>query len=234
MSFRPGETFRPYPSFGPPMPAPKIRHPNRPPCTTPSKTLYIRNLNEKIKVPVLTKALQAVFETYGPILEIRARHSIQMRGQAFITYASLSDSVKAHDEVQGFLLFAKPMFIEYARTQSEASVVDEGGDLSAFRAQRVEEREMRRERVAARVVEEVPNKILFLQGLPRDVRAADIESVFAAYAGFVEVRWVAVKPDVAFVEFETDAHAGAAKLALGSQWSAGEGLEPATISFAKH
>ncbi|KAJ2480228.1 hypothetical protein IWW56_002594 [Coemansia sp. RSA 2131] len=233
-TFRPADTFRPYIPYGPPVPAPapKIRHPNRPPCTTPGKTLYIRNLNEKTKLPVLTAALQAVFETYGPVLEIRARHSIQMRGQAFIIYESLSSAERAHAEVQGFLLFDKPMFIEYARSASEATVANEGGDLAEFRARRLEEREERAHRVVPEI--EVPNKILFLQGLPPNVRVADIEHTFGAHAGFVEVRWVAVKPDVAFVEFVSDAHAGAAKSALGSLWLADEGMVPATVSFARH
>ncbi|KAJ2363710.1 hypothetical protein H4S02_005026, partial [Coemansia sp. RSA 2611] len=171
--------------------APKIRHPNRAPCTTPSKTLYIRNLNEKIKIPVLTTALRALFETYGAVVEIRARHSIRMRGQAFITFAHQDDATRAHGEVQGFLLFGKPMFIEYARMPAEVTVLAEGGDVAAFRRERVEAREQQK---PAAAVEE-PNKILFLQGLSKDVRVEEIEQTFGAHAGFVEVRWVAVKPD---------------------------------------
>ncbi|KAJ2709071.1 hypothetical protein H4R19_004436, partial [Coemansia spiralis] len=93
-------------AYGPPPgSAPKIRHPNRPPCTTPSKTLYIRNLSEKTKVPALTEALRALFEMYGEIVEIRARHSVRMRGQAFITFKELDAATRAHGEVQGFMLF---------------------------------------------------------------------------------------------------------------------------------
>ncbi|KAJ2616111.1 hypothetical protein H4S08_000923 [Coemansia sp. RSA 1365] len=251
MGMPPGGHAPPYAAppmrYGPP-PAKmrKIRHPNRPPCTTASKTLYIRNLNEKTKLPRLNKALRAIFETYGPIVEIRTRHSIRMRGQAFLTFEEQDDAVKAHGEVQGFVLFGKPMFIEFSRMPAEATIAKEGGDVNAFKEQRVEERERRlkeaedmRARMelaavaAAEAQAEVPNKILFLQGLPPGIEAAEIESTFAMHAGFVEVRWVSVKPDVAFVEFESDMHAGTAKAALRSEWTARPDEPPASISFAK-
>ncbi|KAJ2843558.1 hypothetical protein IWW36_005522, partial [Coemansia brasiliensis] len=209
MSFQPTESRYPPPGFMPPGPygplapppmmpvKPKIRHPNRPPCTTPSKTLYIRNLNEKIKIPVLIKALQALFETYGPILEIRARHSIRMRGQAFIVYESLDDAVKAHDEVQGFLLFTKPMFIEYSRMPSEVTIKQDGGDLEAFNEERQKQALKSKQQHEAKS-NELPNKILFLQGVPPGVEEKEIEQAFSGFQGFVEVRWVSVKPDVAF------------------------------------
>ncbi|KAJ1733019.1 hypothetical protein LPJ61_001764 [Coemansia biformis] len=233
----------------PPAKMPRIRHPNRPPCTTPSKTLYIRNLNEKTKIPALTAALRALFEMYGEIVEIRARHSIRMRGQAFITFKSQDDAAKAQGEVQGFVLFGKPMFIEFSRMPSETSVAGEGGDVAAFKQERAEAKLRREQEAQERLAQapppampappqdDVPNKILFLQGLPPGVDVGDIERTFAEHPGFVEVRWVAVKPDVAFVEYESEMHAGMARAALGSQWAAGGGdddVPPASISFARH
>ncbi|KAJ2758201.1 hypothetical protein IWQ56_006062 [Coemansia nantahalensis] len=235
--------------YGPPPGSmPKIRHPNRPPCTAPSKTLYIRNLNEKTKLPALTAALRALFEMYGEIAEIRARRSVRMRGQAFITFTELDAATRAHGEVQGFMLFGKPMFIEFSRMPAEASVAAEGGDVAAFKQERTEAR-LQREKEAlekqalppaagtampAPPQPDVPNKILFLQGLPPAVDVAALQRSFAVHPGFVEVRWVAVKPDVAFVEYESEMHAGMARVALGSQWSAGDDAPPASISFARH
>ncbi|KAJ2778039.1 hypothetical protein H4R18_004838 [Coemansia javaensis] len=236
----------------PPAKMPRLRHPNRPPCTTPSKTLYVRNLNEKTRLPVLTKALRALFEMYGEILEIRARHSVRMRGQAFVAFRELDSAVRAHGEVQGFVLFGKPMFIEFSRMPSEASVADEGGDVEAFRQQLADAKQRREKEAQERLAQaaaaggsagaaaaaaaaqhDVPNKILFLQGLPPGVDAAAIERAFAVHPGFVEARWVAVKPDVGFVEFESDAQAAFARMALGSQWAAVPDAPPAAITFAK-
>ncbi|KAI8321415.1 hypothetical protein GQ54DRAFT_261774 [Martensiomyces pterosporus] len=238
--------------------APKIRHPNRPPCTKPSKTLYIRNLNEKIKPPVLKSALEALFETYGEVLEVRVRTSVRMRGQAFIAFKQEGDAARAHSEVQGFALFEKPMFIEFARVPSDATVANEGGDVEEHKRRRIDEREKREEELEQQrrqpradapqlstaelpnkilselSTAELPNKILFLQGLPADIGAPEIEGAFKMFPGFVEVRWVSVKPDVAFVEFEADFQSGAAKASLGSQWSPRPDQPPVSVSFAKH
>ncbi|KAI9500746.1 hypothetical protein GGI25_003940 [Coemansia spiralis] len=225
---------------------PKIRHPNRPPCTIPSKTLYIRNLREKTKDSALIKALRALFETYGEIIEVRARHSIRMRGQAFIVFKNKEDAIKAHQEVQGFMLFGKPMFIEFSRAPSDATIADEGGDTEEFKQQRLVEKEQREREARDRIAQatasaaalavseaELPNKILFLQGLPADIAVPEIESTFSAYAGFVEVRWVSVKPEVAFVEYENEVQAGIARSSIGPQWVVREGLSPVAVSFAK-
>ncbi|KAJ2658396.1 hypothetical protein IWW48_004071 [Coemansia sp. RSA 1200] len=233
----------------PPMKMPRIRHPNRPPCTVPSRTLYIRNLREKVRIPILTKALRTLFETYGKVVEVRARHSIRMRGQAFIIFSNMDDAIKAHREVQGFVLFDKPMFIEFSRITSDATVAEEGGDVDEHKRKRVAEKEKRErdyqekaaqaasnqaEAAAAAALEpELPNKILFLHGLPSNVGAPEIEAAFSAYPGFVEVRWVAVKPDVAFIEYESEAHAGVARSAVGNQWAVREDQPSVSVSFAR-
>ncbi|KAJ1943508.1 hypothetical protein FBU59_002890 [Linderina macrospora] len=233
-------------------PIPRMRHPNRPPCLKPSKTLYVRNLNEKTKLPVLITALRALFQTYGQLLDVRARHSVRMRGQAFITFRSEQDAMRAHSEVQGFVLFDKPMFIEFARETADATVADEGGDLDAHKQTRIEGRKKRdelfeqRKNLPQQHIDpaiaaipqipgmELPNKILFLQNLPAAIRPEEIEEVFQIYPGFVEVRWVSVKPDVAFVEYTNEIQAGAAKDDLKSQWIRNEGETPVAISYAKH
>ncbi|KAJ1955767.1 hypothetical protein EC988_001705 [Linderina pennispora] len=226
-------------------PIARMRHPNRPPCLKPGKTLYVRNLNERKKPSALVAALRALFASYGELLDVRARHSVRMRGQAFITFKSEADAVRAHHEVQGFVLFDKPMFIEFARSPADASVKDEGGDLDAHIKSRVEGRRRRDEMFEQRrnmPVDavplipgvELPNKILFLENLPQGIRPEEIEQVFQIYPGFVEVRWVSVKPDVAFVEYTSDVQAGAAKDDLKSEWTRNEGEAPVAISYAKH
>ncbi|ORX72208.1 hypothetical protein DL89DRAFT_265829 [Linderina pennispora] len=170
-------------------PIARMRHPNRPPCLKPNKTLY------------LVAALRALFASYGELLDVRARHSVRMRGQAFITFKSEADAVRAHREVQGFRAFA--------RSPADASVKDEGGDLDAH------------------IKSRLPNKILFLENLPQGIRPEEIEQVFQIYPGFVEVRWVSVKPDVAFVEYTSDDD-------LKSEWTRNEGEAPVAISYAKH
>ncbi|KAJ2467475.1 hypothetical protein GGI02_004025 [Coemansia sp. RSA 2322] len=234
--------------YAPPLPqthVPRIRHPNRPPCVTPSKTLYLRNLNEKTNPKTVASALRALFETYGKVLDVRVRHSIRMRGQAFVVFQSEENAIKAHSEVQGFMLFGKPVFVEFSRMASDASIAEQGGDVGSYKQQRIEVRDRREQEFKERAAQaaaamamvsepELPNKILFLQGLPADVAVSELEQVFAGYAGFVEVRWVSVKPDVAFVEYQTEAQAVATKSALGSQLALRQEADaPVSISFAK-
>ncbi len=53
-----------------------------------SETLYIQNLNEKVKVDVLKSSLRALFKSYGEVLDVVAHHNLRMRGQAFVSFAS--------------------------------------------------------------------------------------------------------------------------------------------------
>ncbi|KAJ2489851.1 hypothetical protein IWW37_003619 [Coemansia sp. RSA 2050] len=232
------------PSPLPPVSIPRIRHPNRPPCTTPSKTLYLRNLSEKANPKVMATTLRALFETYGTVLDVRVRHSIRMRGQAFVVFGEQEDAARAYSEVQGFMLYGKPLFVEYSRMASDATIAQQGEDVESYKLHRIEARDRRDQEFKDRAAQasaalaaaphlELPNKILFLQGLPSDVAVSEIEQAFAGHPGFVEVRWVSVKPDVAFVEFEAEMQAGTAKAALGSQLALREGLPPASVSFAK-
>lgn len=47
----------------------------------PTQTLYINNLNEKIKKEILKKTLYSLFSQYGRIVEIVACKGIKLRGQ---------------------------------------------------------------------------------------------------------------------------------------------------------
>lgn len=46
-----------------------------------------------------------------------------------------------------------------------------------------------------------PNNILFVQHLPHDTTPEILQNLFDKYHGFKEVRMVAAKPGIAFVEF---------------------------------
>merc|ERR1711899_665861 len=61
-----------------------------------------------------------------------------------------------------------------------------------------------------------PNQILFLTNLPEETNEMMLSMLFNQFPGFKEVRLVPGRHDIAFVEFETDVQAGAAKDALQS------------------
>jgi U2 small nuclear ribonucleoprotein B'' len=96
-----------------------------PPEIPVSETLYIQNLNERIKVPstypifmtrtalnehiVMKQTLRALFKNYGEVLDVVAHGNLRMRGQAFVSFPDVEAATKAHQEVKGFPLYGKPM-----------------------------------------------------------------------------------------------------------------------------
>lgn len=94
---------------------PKVVNSSLPPC----QTIYINNLNEKIKIEDMQKALRAVFNQFGVIEDIIAMKSVQRKGQAYISFEELESAENALKSMQGFPLFQKPLRIEFAKTMSD-------------------------------------------------------------------------------------------------------------------
>ncbi|KDN48582.1 hypothetical protein RSAG8_02569, partial [Rhizoctonia solani AG-8 WAC10335] len=76
-----------------------------------------------------------------------------------------------------------------------------------------------------------PNKILFLQNLPTDVRQEQLLALFGQYPGLAEVRMIPTKKDIAFVEFVDEATSTVAKEALHNYKLDGE--NKIKITFAR-
>ncbi|POS84464.1 RNA recognition domain-containing protein, partial [Erysiphe pulchra] len=120
--------------------------------TTPNATVYVRNLEERIKPPQLREALEELFSEYGTIIDIVAKTNLKAKGQAFIVFDSVESATKAIEEVQGFELFDKPMQLAYARTRSDATVKREKGDGDEFEShkrRRLAEKDKKRAAEAA-------------------------------------------------------------------------------------
>ncbi|KAI0380449.1 RNA-binding domain-containing protein [Hypomontagnella monticulosa] len=89
-------------------------------------TVYVRNLEERVKPEPLKEALSAVFSEYGNIIDIVAKRNLKAKGQAFVVFDRPESAVQAVEEVQGFELFDKPMQLALARTRSDATVLRSG------------------------------------------------------------------------------------------------------------
>ncbi|RAL00907.1 U1A/U2B"/SNF family RNA-binding protein [Aspergillus ibericus CBS 121593] len=109
----------------------------------PNCTVYVRNLEERIKVDQLKEALDEIFSEYGTVIEIVAKTNLKAKGQAFIVFDSVDSATRAIDEINGFELFDKPMVLDYAKTRSDATVLREGGEdeLEAHKRRRGAEKE---------------------------------------------------------------------------------------------
>lgn len=85
----------------------------------PNHTIYINNLNEKIKKEELKKSLYAIFSQFGQIMDIVALKTLKMRGQAFVLFKEIASATNALRTMQGFPFYDKPMRIQYAKGDSD-------------------------------------------------------------------------------------------------------------------
>ena len=92
----------------------------------PCETLYIKNLNEKIKIDELKEALNKEFSQYGEIIEIRVRNTIRLKGQAFISFKTKEQSSKAKKNLNDKLFLNKKLIIEFAKTPSDSILLLQG------------------------------------------------------------------------------------------------------------
>ncbi|KAG6919648.1 hypothetical protein DXG01_003512 [Tephrocybe rancida] len=225
------------------------------------ETLYIQNLNEKIKTDVLKASLKGLFKSYGEVLDVVAHSNLRMRGQAFVSFASKDSAQRALKDVQRFPLYSKPMQISFARTRSDAVVKKVDGDnYESHKARRDDHKKttrytnplkqkFRAKRMAAEIDGAAaapapkrpnvqmpdeylpPNKILFLQNLPESVTKDQLMALFSQYPNLHEVRLIPTKKDIAFVEFIDEGSAGVAKDALHNYKLDGE--NKIKITFAR-
>jgi len=207
----------------------------------PNHTIYINNLNEKIKKDELKKSLYAIFSQFGEIMDIVALKTLKMRGQAFVVFKEIPSASKALQSMQGFPFYDKPMRIQYSKSDSDIVSKMKGTFVerpkTALKKQ-LENQESKKERkrrlLAEKKVQDIvgaanlniqlppqresgiapPNKILFCTNLPLETNETMLQMLFNQFPGFKEVRLVPGRSDIAFIEFETEPQSSAAKDAL--------------------
>ncbi|KAL7403712.1 hypothetical protein ABVT39_004023 [Epinephelus coioides] len=197
----------------------------------PNHTIYINNINDKVKKEEMKRSLYALFSQFGQVIDIVAMKTMKMRGQAFVVFKELAAATNALRQLQGFPFYNKPMRIQYAKTDSEviAKVKGTYGDKEKKKDKKKKAQEqpavslMKKPAAASaapvhsaavQVPDNPPNYILFLNNLPEETNEMMLSMLFNQFPGFKEVRLVPGKHDIAFVEFESDTQAGVAKDAL--------------------
>ncbi|EDO07975.1 RNA recognition motif domain containing protein [Babesia bovis T2Bo] len=244
------------------------------PSIPPNQTIYIKNINERIKVDVLKAELLKMFGRFGKILDIVALTSFWRKGQAFIIFDNVESATNALHEMQGFVMDGHAMQINYAREKSDIIAKGQGtyrprpegpkkpraikdreqeqlkrferlqhdyltgaiegmtgpGDpklIQALQAAQITFQAMAltkgpgvdshddssRYASTASMARGLPNRTLFVEGLPEGVSLADVNAVFARSVGFQEARVIAARK-VAFIDFDNEFNAGCAMQAL--------------------
>ncbi|XP_075157479.1 U1 small nuclear ribonucleoprotein A snf [Haematobia irritans] len=194
----------------------------------PNQTIYINNLNEKIKKEELKKSLYAIFSQFGQILDIVALKTLKMRGQAFVIFKEIASASNALRTMQGFPFYDKPMRIAYAKSDSDVVAKMKGTFKERPKKAKppkpvvpVEDKKDKKKKTANAEnsnpntqSEQPPNQILFLTNLPEETNEMMLSMLFNQFPGFKEVRLVPNRHDIAFVEFATELQSNAAKEAL--------------------
>jgi len=208
--------------------------------TRPNHSIYINNLNEKIKKDDLKKSLYAIFSQFGQILDIVALKTLKMRGQAFVIFKEISSATNALRSMQGFPFYDKPMRIAYSKTDSDIIAKMKGTfQERPKKAPGETKKKSKKPKTGGGggvggqggVDNAPPNQILFLTNLPTETNEMMLSMLFNQFPGFKEVRLVPGRHDIAFVEFENEMQSAAARDALQ-----GFKITPTTamkISFAK-
>jgi len=210
----------------------------------PNNTIYINNLNEKVKKDDLKKSLYAIFSQFGQILDIVALKTLKMRGQAFVIFQDITAATTAAKSMQGFPFYDKPMRIAFSKTDSDLIAKRKGTYQERPKRQPGESKKskkLKKDAVAAAQAEQTkqsqqgsialaaaaaqqtpsgpvmdapPNQILFLTSLPEETNEMMLSMLFNQFPGFKEVRLVPGRHDIAFVEFENEVQSAAARDAL--------------------
>eukprot|EP00898_Chlorokybus_atmophyticus_P007247 jgi/Chlat1/7523/Chrsp61S07023 len=197
----------------------------------PSPTVYVNNLNERVKKEELKKSLYAVFSQFGKILDIVALRTLKLRGQAWVVFDD------------GFPFYDKPLRIAYAKTKSDAISKKEGTFVEREKKKPAAKKAgfMMMMMVMMMIVAAPavpygmvapparpsapegpapPNNILFVQNLPTQTNDMMLSMLFQQY-----------KPGIAFVEFENEMQASVAM--SGLQQFKITPTNPMQITYAK-
>eukprot|EP00630_Chrysocystis_fragilis_P004736 CAMPEP_0197387884 /NCGR_PEP_ID=MMETSP1165-20131217/768_1 /TAXON_ID=284809 /ORGANISM="Chrysocystis fragilis, Strain CCMP3189" /LENGTH=227 /DNA_ID=CAMNT_0042913217 /DNA_START=11 /DNA_END=694 /DNA_ORIENTATION=+ len=197
----------------------------------PNQTLYLNNLNEKIKKEVLKKSIYSVFSQFGKIVDVVCCRGIRLRGQAWVVFSDVPSATNALRQMQGFPFYDKPMRINFAKTESDVITKAKGTFVPRAKRPRPDQPEQQQAQPPKQLeaadappkpkkhatdTNTTPSNVLFAQQLPDECTDAMLAMLFQQYTGFKEVRMVPGKKGIAFVEFADDVQASLALAALNN------------------
>ncbi|RDA85053.1 hypothetical protein CP533_0899 [Ophiocordyceps camponoti-saundersi (nom. inval.)] len=217
----------------------------------PISTVYVQNLEERVKPEALIRSLRVIFSEFGTVVDIVAKKNLKAKGQAFVVFDSPEEAKLAISELDGFELFEKPMRLSMARTRSDKTVEMKcsADDLAMHKRHRQAEKDKRTSLQAADNQRQLkrgaasnaegrptkvarpsgvkqtgtagstvipdeylpPNKILFVQNVSEEYDVEALTALFRRFDGFREIRLVPGRRGIAFVEYEAEQGAIAAK-----------------------
>ncbi|CAH02439.1 U2 snRNP complex subunit MSL1 [Kluyveromyces lactis] len=79
----------------------------------PNNTVYVKNLNDQIKIQTVRESLYMLFATYGEVIKVSM--TPKQRGQAFITFKSVDEANLALLSLKDELFFNKPLVLQFSK-----------------------------------------------------------------------------------------------------------------------
>jgi len=75
----------------------------------PNQTLYVNNLNEKVKRGELKKTLYANFSQFGRVMQIICKGSFRLKGQAWVVFDEITAAARAKRQLHNVPILGKPL-----------------------------------------------------------------------------------------------------------------------------
>ncbi|KAI2507477.1 hypothetical protein MHU86_6969 [Fragilaria crotonensis] len=196
-------------------------------ATLPSPTLYVSNIDWKIKKPLLRRALYSLFTRHGKVLEIVTLRKDGLRGQAWVIMDDVQAATAALQAENGVNFFGKDLVIQYSKEISDRIAKRDGTYVPKAKRKKVDSTNNAPNATFAEppnAPTSPPSHILIAQSLSEDVTLEMLKILFHQYTGYKDVRLP--RPGLAFIEFESEPHATLALQALnGFKLTASDNLQ---------
>ncbi|KAK4056594.1 hypothetical protein OIO90_002442 [Microbotryomycetes sp. JL221] len=88
----------------------------------PNVTLYVSNLDSKVKKDEVRRTLYALFSSYGKVLDVVQKRDHRTRGTAFVVFRDLASSTAALRGLDGEAYYGNQLRVSYAKSMSHATV----------------------------------------------------------------------------------------------------------------
>uniref|UniRef100_A0A8C2ULR1 RRM domain-containing protein n=1 Tax=Chinchilla lanigera TaxID=34839 RepID=A0A8C2ULR1_CHILA len=178
----------------------------------PNRTIYINNMHDKIKKEELKRSLCALLSQFRHVVDIVALKTVKMRGQAFVIFKELGSSTNVLRQFQRLPFYGKSLKRKKKRTKT----VEQTSTTANKKLGQGTSTANTQGNAAPnpQVPDYPPNYTLFLNNLPEETNEMMLCMLFNQFPGFKEVHLLPGRHDIAFVEFENDGQAAAARDAL--------------------
>ncbi|KAM0745766.1 RNA-binding domain-containing protein [Meredithblackwellia eburnea MCA 4105] len=100
--------------------------------SAPSPTLFVQNINDKVKKQELRRTLYALFGSYGKVIDVVHTRDVKVRGTAFVVFRDLAASTSALRALDGEAFYGKQLRISYAKSKSHATIGLEEGPEAVY------------------------------------------------------------------------------------------------------